>query len=75
MNFMNLEKMCPILTKIEKLRKRQKYIMNKYIKPETNYLEDFYSMVRMKSYCESWIFIEEQIQLLIEVKAQMKDDK
>ena len=66
--------MCPILTKIEKLRKRQKYIMNKYIKPETNYLEDIYSMVRMKSYCESWIDFENQIQLLIEIKAQMRDD-
>lgn len=72
---MNLEKMCPILTKIEKLRQKQKYIMNKYIKPETKYLEDYYSMARMKSYCESWIFIEGQIQLLIEVKAQMRDDK
>lgn len=72
---MNLEKMCPILVKIGKLRKRQKYIMNKYIKPETKYLEDYYSMVRMRSYCESWIFMEEQVQLLIEVKAQMRDDK
>lgn len=74
MNFMNLEKMCPILVKIEKLRNKQKYIMAMDIKPETIYLNDYHSMQRMRSYCESWIDLENQIQVLMEVKAQMRDD-
>lgn len=60
--------MCPILTKIEKLRQKQKHLIGVHIKPETIYLSDYHSMQRMRSYCESWIFIEEQIQYILGYK-------
>ena len=74
MKYGSLEKMCTILVKIKVLRERQ-YVLGKHIREEQVYLEDFHSISRMKNYCESWLNLENQIQLLIEVKAQMRDDK